>query len=186
MKTRRRTGGLPGKAPRKRTGQRVPEISRRDPVLRGPLTFRYEVRSSGEMRVSIQETTSGAGERTSQVVERATEEFAAFLERFLRGPRPPLEGVRHRRDPLRVAGLTTTEMLHGFLETDFAEGWFQARDIREAFQSVHGPIRLRSLSACLARLHRDGVLERAGNPRRWAYRVRNPYPPNPTREITLP
>jgi|Deesub1362A_J573_1020465.scaffolds.fasta_scaffold02030_5 hypothetical protein len=67
--------------------------------------------------------------------------------------------------------LSVRERLEYYLKYEFPPIWFTSRDLKEAYERKYGEeIKLSTVSTYLARMHREGLLERRGNRANREYR----------------
>ena len=60
--------------------------------------------------------------------------------------------------------ITIKERLQSFLCYDYPRVWFKSLDIKKQYEQVYGEnINLSTVSTYLARMYRDGILDRRGN-----------------------
>jgi hypothetical protein len=68
--------------------------------------------------------------------------------------------------------LTLRERLEWFLKVECPKGWYSSMQIKTKYeQAFHERINLSTVSTYLARMHRDGILERRGSRKQREYRV---------------
>jgi hypothetical protein len=67
--------------------------------------------------------------------------------------------------------LTLKERLYLFLKYEFPRTWFTSQEVKEGYEAAYGNINLSTVSTYLARLSREGHLEKRGNRIHRAYRV---------------
>lgn len=68
--------------------------------------------------------------------------------------------------------LTLRERLEMFLKFEFQRSWFSSFDVKRQYEGVYGNINLSTVSTYLARMHRNGILEKRGNRTRREYRLK--------------
>jgi len=67
--------------------------------------------------------------------------------------------------------LSVRERLEYYLRYEFPPIWFTSRDLKEAYERKYGEeIKLSTVSTYLARMHREGLVERRGNRANREYR----------------
>lgn len=69
--------------------------------------------------------------------------------------------------------LTLKKRLEMFLKYEYPRVWFSSLDVKEHYEGVFGKINLSTVSTYLARMNREGILERRGNRNQREYRLRN-------------
>lgn len=67
--------------------------------------------------------------------------------------------------------LTLKERLYLFLKYEFPHTWFTSQEVKAGYEATYGSINLSTVSTYLARLAREGLLEKRGNHIRRAYRL---------------
>ncbi len=73
---------------------------------------------------------------------------------------------------LSKATLTIKERLRGFIKYEYPRVWFKSLDLKKSFEETFDTqINLSTISEYLARMHREGLLERRGNRTQWEYKL---------------
>jgi hypothetical protein len=68
--------------------------------------------------------------------------------------------------------LTIKERLRGFIKYEYPRVWFKSLDLKKSFEETFDTeISLSTISEYLARMHREGLLERRGNRTQWEYKL---------------
>lgn len=68
--------------------------------------------------------------------------------------------------------LTLKERLRGFIKYEYPRVWFKSLDLKKSFEKTFDTeISLSTISEYLARMHREGLLERRGNRTQWEYKL---------------
>ncbi len=68
--------------------------------------------------------------------------------------------------------LTTKDRLRGFIKYEYPRVWFKSLDVKQSFEEIfETKIGLSTISEYLARMHREGLLERKGNRTQWEYKL---------------
>ncbi|MDD2666141.1 MAG: hypothetical protein PHD13_07065 [Methanocellales archaeon] len=76
--------------------------------------------------------------------------------------------------------LTVKERLRFFLRYEYPKIWFTSIEVREHYGRVFGKIPLSTVSTYLARMYREGILERRGNRVQREYRFIHEGPTDQT------
>ncbi len=82
--------------------------------------------------------------------------------------------------------LTLKERLQMFLKYEYPKVWFSSIDVKNQYERIYGNIGISTVSTYLARMCREGVLERRGNRVQREYRIKDELIPHvvmPLREI---
>jgi Fic family protein len=83
----------------------------------------------------------------------------------------------HRESTYSQDTLTLKERLYLFLKYEFPRRWFTSQEIKEGYEAIYGSINLSTVSTYLARLAREGCLEKRGNRINRAYRIIEEHTP---------
>ncbi len=67
--------------------------------------------------------------------------------------------------------LTLKERLEMFLKFEYPRTWFSSLDVKRHYEAVYHKISLSTVSTYLARMYRDGLLERRGGRNQREYRL---------------
>lgn len=134
------------------------------------IQLQIEDESGGKTKIT---TSSSKIART--IIEALEAAEAGSSSKPLSKPAPIFSQKRAMTPEIRELSretLTTKDRLRGFVKYEYPRVWFKSLDVKRSFEEAFdAKIGLSTVSEYLARMHREGLLERKGNRTQWEYKL---------------